>query len=65
MGINIADGNLQDSYCVCCGILMLDPNLITMLFNIDVIRLSFVVTSNLLDIAIKLILCFLGKSLEY
>jgi hypothetical protein len=44
---------------------MLDPNFITLLMNVGVVKFFAIITSNLLDLAIKFILCFLGKLLEY
>jgi hypothetical protein len=44
---------------------MLDPNLITVFMNVGVVKFFTIITSNLLDLAIKFILRFLGKLLEY
>ena len=44
---------------------MLDPNFITVLMNVGVVKNFTIITSNLLNLAIKFILSFLGKLLEY
>jgi hypothetical protein len=44
---------------------MLDPNFITVFMNIGVVKFLSVVTSDFLDFAVKFILRFLGKFLEY
>ena len=43
---------------------MFDSNFITILFNVSVVKLFAIITSNLLDLHIKLILGILGKLLE-
>jgi hypothetical protein len=43
---------------------MIDPNLITIFMYVGVVKLFSVVTSNLLDFAIKFILSLLRKLLE-
>lgn len=50
---------------VCCGYLMLDANLIRILLSICVGKLFVIITSYLIDLAIKLILFFLSKPFEY
>jgi hypothetical protein len=44
---------------------MLDPNFITIFMNIGVVKFLSVVTFDFLDFAVKFILSFLGKFLEY
>jgi len=44
---------------------MFDPNFITILFNVGVVKLFSIVTPYLLDLDIKLILGILCKLLEY
>ena len=44
---------------------MLDSHFITILFNVGVVKLFSIVTSNFLDLDIKLILGILCKLLEY
>jgi hypothetical protein len=44
---------------------MLDPNFITILMNVGVVKFFTIITYILLDLAIKFILSFLGKLLEY
>jgi hypothetical protein len=44
---------------------MLDPNLITIFMYVGVVKFFSIITSNLIDLAIKFILGFLSKLLEY
>ena len=44
---------------------MLDSHFITILFNVGAVKLFAIVTSNFLDLDIKLILSILCKLLEY
>jgi hypothetical protein len=43
---------------------MLDPNFITMLFNVCVDKFFRIIAAYLLDVHIEFILCSLGKLLE-
>ena len=43
---------------------MLDPNFMTIGFNVCVVKFFFIVASNLLELYFKFILCSLGKLLE-
>jgi len=44
---------------------MFDPNFITIFFYVGVVKLFAIITSNLLDLDIKLIFGILCKLLEY
>jgi hypothetical protein len=44
---------------------MLDPNFITVLINIGVVKFLSIITPYFLDFAVKFLLSLLGKLLEY
>jgi hypothetical protein len=44
---------------------MLDPNFITIFMNIGVVKFLSIITFDFIDFAVKFILSFLGKLLEY
>jgi hypothetical protein len=50
---------------VSCINFMFDPNFITILMNVGVVKFLSIITFGFLDLAVKLILCFLDKLLEY
>jgi hypothetical protein len=47
--------------CICCRNFMLDPNFITVLMNVGVVKFLSVVTPYFIDFAVKFILSLLGK----